>query len=68
MEAALILASSSARSRATSFAAFARIERWTHPTTRAIHWRTWSLKNVRRVYGFASGAQHDPDRAGRVFE
>jgi RHS repeat-associated protein len=31
-------------------AAHAKIERWKDPTGRA-HWRTWSAKNVRRLYG-----------------
>ncbi|MFZ5479067.1 MAG: SpvB/TcaC N-terminal domain-containing protein [Myxococcota bacterium] len=49
--------------------AFARIERWTHPTTGDVHWRTISRENVTRIYGKATTARlADPDDAGRVFE
>lgn len=38
-------------------AGFARIERWTHPTTGDVHWRTISRENVTRVYGQSTTAR-----------
>lgn len=50
-------------------AGFARIERWTHPTTKDVHWRTISRENVTRVYGASASARvADPDDASRVFQ
>lgn len=49
--------------------AFARIERWTHPTTKSVHWRTISRENITRIFGLTTTARlADPDDAGRVFQ
>jgi RHS repeat-associated protein len=49
--------------------AFARIARYTHKGTGAIHWQTRTRDNVLRIYGQSAGAQvADPDDNGRVFE
>lgn len=48
---------------------FARIERWTHETTRDAHWRVASRDNVTSVYGRSPDSRiADPDDASRVFE
>ncbi len=50
-------------------AGFSRIERWTHPTTGDVHWRTISRDNVTRIYGQSTTARlADPDKATRVFQ
>jgi RHS repeat-associated protein len=57
---------------------FARIERWTDTSTGAVHWRTWSRENVRRIYGRSASSTladgriskprlEDPDHPSRVF-
>ena len=48
--------------------AFARIERWTHPGTGVVHWRTTTGNNVTSIYGRSAGARiSDPEDARRVF-
>jgi YD repeat-containing protein len=49
--------------------AFARIARYTHKGTGAMHWQTRTRDNVLRIYGQNAGAQvADPDDSKRVFE
>jgi RHS repeat-associated protein len=47
---------------------FARIERWTHKTTGAVHWRSITRDNVTSHYGKDSNSRiFDPDDASHVF-
>jgi YD repeat-containing protein len=49
--------------------AFARIARYIHKSTGAMHWQTRTRDNVLRIYGQNAGAQvADPDDSKRVFE
>ncbi|WP_394826074.1 SpvB/TcaC N-terminal domain-containing protein [Pendulispora albinea] len=48
---------------------FARIERWTNPTTGEVHWITVSKDNVTSLYGGSSQARiAHPDHPTQVFE
>ncbi len=49
--------------------AFARIERWVHGQTGAIHWRVTTKENVVHVYGRAGAETQivDPSDPGRIF-
>ncbi|MDP1822771.1 MAG: SpvB/TcaC N-terminal domain-containing protein [Archangium sp.] len=44
---------------------FARIERWTHATTQAIHWRSISKENITSLYGNSSSSRIEDGK--RVF-
>lgn len=47
---------------------FARIERWTHAASGAIHWRSISPQNVTTLYGTDTSSRvSDPDDERRVF-
>ena len=49
-------------------AGFARIERWVHLETGAVHWRTWTRDNLRSTYGTSAASRiADPADATRVF-
>jgi RHS repeat-associated protein len=48
--------------------AFDRIERWTHRTSREVHWRVTDRNNVTQVFGATAEARiADPNDARRVF-
>ncbi|UIE37907.1 SpvB/TcaC N-terminal domain-containing protein [Leptodesmis sichuanensis] len=51
---------------------FARIERWQHRVTGAIHWRSLSKDNITSIYGRSPDLLHsqiaDPKDASRVFK
>jgi len=47
---------------------FARVERWTHGVSGAIHWRTITRENVTTLYGLTGNSRiADPARPDRVF-
>ncbi|WP_419661205.1 insecticidal toxin complex protein, TcdB family [Desulfosarcina variabilis str. Montpellier] len=49
--------------------AFTRIERWRHPVTNVIWWRTTSAANVTRVFGYRASARiADPENPARIFK